>query len=99
MKKLRSHSQLKEQVNSPEGANNATDFCNLIYTEFKKQILKILKGLRENLKEIIADMKSNAYCFRKELENMRRNQEKLENSFAERQAELMALKRMNNAEE
>ena len=44
-------------------------------------------------------MNSNAGYFRKELENMR-SQEKLENSFAESQAELKALKgRMNIAEE
>ena len=45
-------------------------------------------------------MNSNADSFRKELENIRRNQEILENSFAEMQTELKALKnRMNNAEE
>ena len=38
--------------------------------------------------------------FRKELENIRRSQEKLENSFAEIQTELKAtMSRMNNAEE
>ena len=55
--------------------------------------MKILKELRE-------DMNSNAYSFTKELENIRRSQEKLENSFAEIQTELKAIKsRMNNAEE
>ena len=45
-------------------------------------------------------MNSNEYSFRKELENTRRSQEKLENSFAEIQTELKAVKtRMNNAEE
>ena len=44
-------------------------------------------------------MNSNADSFRKELENIRGNIEKLENSFAETQTELKALKsRMNNAE-
>ena len=52
------------------------------------------------MKELRADMNSNADYFRKELENIRRSQEKLENSFAEIQTELKALKsRMNNAEE
>ena len=37
---------------------------------------------------------------KKELENIRRSQEKLENSLAEMQTELKAIKsRMNNAEE
>ena len=51
------------------------------------------------MKELRANMNSNADYFRKELENIRRSQEKLEN-FAETQAELKALKsRMNNLEE
>ena len=43
---------------------------------FKKEIMKILKELRVNMKELRADMNSNADYFRKELENIRRNQEK-----------------------
>ena len=62
-------------------------------TEFKKEMVKILKELR-------VDMNSNADYFRKEIENVRRSQEKLENSLAEMQTELKALKsRVNNAEE
>ena len=57
-------------------------------SEFEREMVKILKELRK-------DMNSNADSFRKELENIRRSQEKLENSF-----ELRAVKtRMNNAEE
>ena len=78
MKKVRNHSHLKGQEDSPEGANNEMDLCSLLR----------------------ADTNSNADHFRKELENVRRSQDKLENSFAEMQAELKALKsRMNNAEE
>ena len=45
-------------------------------------------------------MNSNADSFRNKLENIRRNMEKLEDSFAEKRIELKALKsRMNNAEE
>ena len=45
-------------------------------------------------------MNSNADSLRKELENIRRSQDKLENSFAEIQTEPKAIKsRMNNAEE
>ena len=62
--------------------------------------MKILKELRANMKELRVDLNSKADCFRKELENIRRSQDKLENSFAEMQAELKALNsRMNNAEE
>ena len=41
MKMLRNHSQLKEQKNSPEGANNETDLCSLTDTEFKKETVRI----------------------------------------------------------
>ena len=53
------------------------------------------------MNEIRADINCNADYFRKKkLENIRKNQEKLENSFPETQTELKALKsRMNNAEE
>ena len=53
------------------------------------------------MKELRADMNTNADYFRKELENIQRSQEKLENSSAEMQAELKALKksRMHNAED
>ena len=46
MKKQRDHSQLKDQENSYEGKNNETDLFNLIDTEFKKEVTKILKELR-----------------------------------------------------
>ena len=93
MKKLRKHSQLKQQENSPKAVNNETDLCSLTESEFKREIVKILKELRE-------DKNSNADSFRKELENIRRSQEKLENSFAEIKTKLKAIKTiMNNAEE
>ena len=59
-----------------------------------------MKDLRENVKEFRVGINSNANYFRKELENIRRSQEKSENSFAELQAELKPLRsRINNAEE
>ena len=80
MEKLRNHSQLKEPENSPEGANNETDLWSLTDTEFQKEIVKILKELRTNMKELRVDINSNADYFRKELGNIRRSQEKSENS-------------------
>ena len=77
MKKLRNHSQLKEQENSHEAANNETDVCSVTDIEFERETVKILKELRLNIKELRADMNSNADSFRKELENIRRNTEKL----------------------
>ena len=98
--KFRNHSQLKVQENSAKAANNETDLCILIDTEFKREIVKILKELRVNMKELRVDINSNVYYFRKGIENIRRSQEKLENSFSEMQAELKTIKsRMNNAEE
>ena len=40
--KLRNHSQLKEQENSPKGENNK-NVLQRTDTEFKKEIVKILK--------------------------------------------------------
>ena len=77
MKKLRNHSHLKEQENSPEAANNEIDPGSLTDTEFKREIMKILKELRVDMKELKVDLNNNADSFRKELENTRRNQEKL----------------------
>ena len=48
MKKLRNHSQLNEQENSPKAINNETELCSLIDTEFTREIMKILKELRLN---------------------------------------------------
>ena len=99
MKKLGYHSQFEEQENSPEGANDKTDLCSLTDTEFKKGTVRLRKELGADVKELRTDGKSNAYSFREELGNMR-SQEKLENSLAEMQAELKALKSiMNNVEE
>ena len=99
-KKPRNGSQLKEQEQSPAAANNERDLCSLIDTEFKREVVKILQELRLKIKELRADMNSNADSFRKELENnKRRNIEKLETSFAETHTEPEALKsQMNNAE-
>ena len=84
MKKLRNHSQLKEQKNSPKAVNNETDLCSL------KTLSQT--GGSENTEGI------KRYSFRKELENIRRSQEKLENSFAKIQTELKAIKTiLNNA--
>ena len=81
MKKLRYDPHLKEQENSPEEANNEIDLCSLTDTEFKKGIGigKIPKELTVNMKELGADINGNADYFRKELENISRNKEKLEN--------------------
>ena len=69
MKKLRNYSQLKEE----EAANNEADLCRLTDIKFKREIVK-MKELRMNMKELRADINSNADYFRKELENIRRNQ-------------------------
>ena len=87
MKKLRNYSKLKAQENSPEEANNETDLYILTDTKIEKEIGKILKDLRANMKESRVDKNSNADYFRKELKDRWKSQEKLENSFAEMQTE------------
>ena len=42
-KKLRTHSQLKQQKYSPNTVKNETDLCSLTDLEFKREIVKILK--------------------------------------------------------
>ena len=56
MRKLRNHSQLKQQENSPKAVNNETDLCSLTNFDFKMETVKILKELGE-------DMNSNADSF------------------------------------
>ena len=93
MKMHRNDSQLKEEENSTEGANNDRVCFSLTDTEFKKEIMKILKELR-----MIINGKADYY--KKKLETIRRNQEKLENSFSKMKAQLKVMNsRMNNAEE
>ena len=65
MKMLKNHSQLKEQENSPEPANNETDLCSLTDTELKRETVKILKELRVNMKELRVDKNSNADYFKR----------------------------------
>ena len=50
MNKLRNHSQVKEQGKSPKAVNNETDLCGLSDNELKREIVKILKELRLNIK-------------------------------------------------
>ena len=68
MKKHRNDSQLKAQ-NSPEGANNETELCSLIDTEFKKEVKKTLKRLNRT------NINNNPGYFQKGLETIR-SQEK-----------------------
>ena len=76
MKKQRKYSQLKEQDKSPERTNNETDHTSLLNPEFKKEVIKILKELRKSINR-------NADCYCKELERIKVNSSKLDNSIAE----------------
>ena len=49
MKKLKNDSQLKQQENSPKAVNNETDLWSLTDIEFKREIVKRLKELREGM--------------------------------------------------
>ena len=50
MKKLRNHSQLKEQENSPGRASGQRDLCGLTDAECKMEMVAILKELSANMK-------------------------------------------------
>ena len=60
------NSQLKQQENSPKAVNKETDLCSLTDLEFKREIVKIMKELRE-------DINSSTDSLRKKLENIRRS--------------------------
>ena len=47
MKEQKNDFQLKDQEKSPKRTNNERDLFSLIDTEFKKEIMKILKELRK----------------------------------------------------
>ena len=51
MKKLGNHSHLKQQDNSSKAVNNETDLYSLTDIECKREIVKILKELREDMKQ------------------------------------------------
>ena len=58
------------------------------------------EGIKTKYQQIKSGINSDADSFRKEIENMRRNIEKLENSFGEMQTELKVLELLiTNAEE
>ena len=60
--------------------------------DFKNEVLKILNKIINNIDE-------NAVYYKKEVEAIRRCQEKSENSFPETKPELKAMNRRRNAEE
>ena len=80
MKKQTNHSQSKDQENSPERTNSKTDLFSLTDTKFKKNVMKVLKKLRKTTNR-------NADYHKKELDTMRRSQEKLENLLAKEKAD------------
>ena len=70
-----------------------TDLHSLTDVDFKREMVKRRTELRQ-------DMNRSADSLRKELEHMRRSQEKLENALAETQTERKATKtRCHNADE
>ena len=76
------HSQLKTK-------NNETDLLSLIITEFKTEILKMLKELRKVINTSADDCK-------KAIESIRRSPEKLKNSFEETKTELKTTNNITN---
>ena len=75
MKKQRKYSQLKGQEKSPERTDNETDLSSISHPEFKKEVIKMLKEIRKVIIRNVDDCN-------KELEIIKRNQSKLDNSIA-----------------
>ena len=96
MKKQRNYSQIKkkkkkrEREKSPKRANNETDLSSLLDLQFKKEVIKMLEELKI--------INRNVDHCTKELETIKRNQSKLDNSIAEIKSELKVMNsRLNNA--
>ena len=53
----------KDKENLPKVANDETDLYSLIDIKFKRETAKILKELRENMKELRVDINSDADSF------------------------------------
>ena len=86
MKTLSNHSQLKDRrIHLKEKTWNRP--LQPIRTKFKKEMVKILKEIRTNMKELKEDVNGNADDFETELENTMRSLEKLVSSFSEMQAD------------
>ena len=64
MNKHRNYFQLRDQENSTERTNDKTDFFTLTDSEFKKEIIKILK-------ELIKILNRNADYFKKKKKGTR----------------------------
>jgi len=75
MKKQRNYSQSKEQEKSPKRTNNETGLSSLPDTEFRTEVIKMLKELRKIINR-------NTDHFNKELKTINRNRSKLDNSVA-----------------
>ena len=75
MKKQRNYSQSKEQEKSPKRINNEIGLFSLPDTEFRTEVIKMLKELRKIINR-------NTDHFNKELKTINRNQSKLDNSVA-----------------
>lgn len=69
MKKQKDHSQLKDQEKFPKGTKNEIDFFGITDTEFKKEMMKILKERK-------AIDRNTDYC-KKEPEIIRRSKKKI----------------------
>ena len=92
MKKQRNHSKLREEK-SPERTTNEIDISSILHPELKKEVIKMLQELRKI-------MDRNAGHCNKELETIKRNQSKLDNSIAEINTDVKAMNsRLTKAEE
>ena len=76
MKRQRNSSKLKEQEESPERTNNETELTDLLNPKFKKVVINVPTELWK-----ITDR--NADHYNKELETIKMNQSKTDNSIAD----------------
>lgn len=90
MKKQRNCSQFKK---SPERTNNERGLNGLLNLKFKKEVIDMLKKLRKSINRY-------AELCSKELETIKRNQSKLDNSLAKIKTNLAAMNtKLNDTKE
>ena len=91
----RNHPQLKEKEEYPKRVLNEIEASNLSGIEFKIMVIRMLKKLRENQKELYGSYKElsrNYTSMRKDIKTMNKSQEEIQNTISELKNTLQGIK-------
>ena len=84
MKRQRNNVQLKGKEESPEKVINEIEASNLPGIEFKLMVIRMLKDLSENCKELYGSYKElggNYSSMKKDIEAIKKNHEEMRNKY------------------